>query len=249
MALFDKRFNDYRFAETINEKGKRTVVLDYIGSYYCYKDKERAMKARPFHITYAVIMIACWFAALSIRIDAIWLAYVSIPYVASMFGLIMYCRGVWVIMAKKEPFIKTQADALTLKLMIGAGVCFLLVTASLVGTLVATFIGLLWWNANNFIFMGICLLYILSALMAFRMRKDVDVEEKLRDPEDTKERTFTDEEQKRLAEAERRRAEDKNKIKEVQQKKLDDEKKIKEEIREINTAVDADYREVEEASE
>ena len=47
MALFDRRFKDYRFAEEINEKGKRTVVLDYIGNYFYFKDKERAMRAKP----------------------------------------------------------------------------------------------------------------------------------------------------------------------------------------------------------
>ena len=246
MALFDRRFRDYRFAEEINEKGKRTVVLDYIGNYFYYKDKDRAMKSKPFHVTYAVIMIVCWFLALSIRIDAIWLAYISIPYVASIFGVIMYCRGVWVVMTKKEPFIRTQADSLTFKLMVGSGACVLLVTISLVGTLVATFMGILWWSANNFIFLGICLLYLLSALMGFKMRKDVDVVEKFRESEAPKRQEFTEEEQKRLEEIERRREEDKNKIKEVQQKKLDDEKEIKEEIQEINTAVDADYKEVEE---
>lgn len=249
MALFDRRFKDYRFAEEINEKGKRTVVLDYIGNYFYFKDKERAMRAKPFHIAYAVIMILCWFSALMIRINALWLAYVSIPYVASSFGIILYCRGVWVLVAKKEPFIRTDGDSLTFKLMIGSGACALLVLVSFVGTIVATTIGLLWWSWDNFVFLGICLLYILSSLMAFKMRKDVDVVEKFRDSEaPKKEKEFTEEEKKRLEAFEQKREADRNKIKEVQQKKLDDEKKIKEEIREINTAVDAEYKEVEEES-
>ena len=82
--------------------------------------------------------------------------------------------------------------------------------------------------------------------MGFRMRKDVDVVEKFRESEaPRREQKFTEEEQKRLDDYEKKREADREKIKEVQQKKLDDEQKIKEEIQSINTAVDADYKEAE----
>ena len=246
MALFDRRFKDYRFAEEINEKGKRTVVLDYIGNYFYFKDKERALRSRPFHITYAVLMILCWFGALLLPISALWLAYVSIPFVASAFGVIMYCRGVWVLASKKEPFIRTQADSLTFKLMVGSGACVIMLLISFVGTIIVTIVGLLWWSWDTLVFLGICLVYLMSAFMGFKMRKDVDVVEKFRESEaPRREPEFTEEEKKRLEEFEKRREEDRSKIAEVQQKKLDDEKKIKEEIQSINTAVDADYKEAE----
>lgn len=246
MALFDRKFKDYRFAEEINEKGKRTVVLDYIGNYFYFKDKERAQRSRPFHITYAVMMILCWFGALLLPINALWLAYVSIPYVASAFGVIMYCRGVWVLMAKKEPFIRSDSDSLTFKLMVGSGACVILLLISFVGTIIATMLGLLWWTWDTFAFLGICLVYLMSSFMGFKMRKDVDVVEKFRESEaPRKEREFTEEEKRRLEEFEKKRAEDRTRIEEVQKKKQDDEKKIKEEIQSINTAVDAEYKEAE----
>ena len=241
MGLFNRRLKDYRFSEMINEKGKRTMVLEYTGNYFYYKDSERAMRAKPFAIAYGVVMIACWILALSFRISALRLGYVSIPYVASVIGVFLYCRGAFVVMVKKEPFIRPDGDSINYKFGLGAGICVLLVLVSFVGTIVSLIGGVdeLWWtgwDTNNIIFLGICLVFMGSSYMAFRLRKDVDLMEKFREQEKK-------EEAKKADAGKPAAAEEKTTGNEDAEKKAEQEQKIAAEIREKNTAKDASFTE------
>ena len=250
MALFDKRFKDYRFAEVTNEKGKRTVILDYVGNYFYFQNRERALRAKPLLIAYAVVMLVCWFAALAIKISALTVPYIVIPYVASAFGILMVGKAAYVLIAKKEPFIRTDADSLGFKLMVGAGACFILVGISFVGTVVGMIIKIeTWWGTlvpdiYNVIFLGLCLMYMASAFLTFRLRKAVDLVEKFRESEAESEPS---EEEKALEKKkEEARLADRKQADEIRQKNLEEEKKLKEELLEKNTAKDAAFTEIKE---
>lgn len=250
MALFDRRFKDYRFSEVTNEKGKRTVILNYVGNYFYFQDKERAMRAKPLLIAYAAVMIVCWFTALALKISALTVPYIIVPYVASAFGVLYVGKAAYVLLAKKEPFIRPDGAILNSRLPLGAGLCFLLVTASFVGTIVGMALGIdTWWgvlvpDVYNIVFLGICLMYIASAALTFRLRKALSLLEKVREPEPEPPKS----EAQRLAEEKRAKAReaDRKQADEVRQKNRDKEEAIKEELREKNTAQDAAFRELSE---
>lgn len=171
-----KYIKDYKFSESVTERGRIKTEAVYVGSYYRFTDPELGGRLSRQLLPACVLLWAVFFAALIPESSSMRRMFVALPYAFTALPLGLLTGTAWRIRTQKQPFIHSDSDKISTRGPASMLFTMLLAGVSFLGAGIAALVRPESLSAGDALFIPLsAVLTVLSALV-FTRRKGLKTE-------------------------------------------------------------------------